>query len=233
MHSKDDTIQLYRKRARRYDISANLYRALGFREYAYRRMAVEALALSKGDTVIEIGCGTGLNFPLLQERIGASGKIVGIDLTDRMLDQARKRIEHERWSNVELVQADVAHYAFPNAPDGIISTLAITLIPEYDRVIRNGAAALRPGGRFVILDLKKPDNWPMWLIRAGVWFAKPFGVSLDLAERHPWESLARHLSNTSITQLYGGIAYIAVGQAFGRGPNAGEDLIRLFGQEEP
>jgi demethylmenaquinone methyltransferase/2-methoxy-6-polyprenyl-1,4-benzoquinol methylase len=176
-------------------------------------MAVEALALNKGDTVVDIGCGTGLNFPLLQEKIGLAGKIVGVDMTAEMLDQARIRAARKGWSNVELVQADAAHYAFPNPTHGVISTLAITLVPEYDTVIRNGAAALRQGGRFVILDLKKPANWPPWLVRLGVWLAQPFGVSLDLAERHPWQSMDKYLSDISITELYWGIAYVAVGHA--------------------
>ena len=50
------------KEGRQYDISANLYYLIGFREHKYRKMAVDALNLKKGDTVVELGCGTGLNF---------------------------------------------------------------------------------------------------------------------------------------------------------------------------
>ncbi len=56
-------------------------------------MAVDALRLRGGETVVEIGCGTGLNSPFLQRAIGPQGKIVGLDLTDKMLDQARERIQ--------------------------------------------------------------------------------------------------------------------------------------------
>jgi demethylmenaquinone methyltransferase/2-methoxy-6-polyprenyl-1,4-benzoquinol methylase len=52
-----------------------------------RKRAVRALNLQRGDTVVDIGCGTGLNFPLLQGAIGPEGTIVGVDLTDAMLSQ--------------------------------------------------------------------------------------------------------------------------------------------------
>ena len=55
-----------------------------------------ALGLRPGDTVVDIACGTGLNFPLLEEAIGPDGRIVGVDLTDAMLAQAQRRIESER-----------------------------------------------------------------------------------------------------------------------------------------
>lgn len=66
-----------------------------------------------GDLVVDIGCGTGLNFPWLQEAVGPQGSIIGVDLTNAMLEQARLRVAKEGWKNIELVQADAASYAFP------------------------------------------------------------------------------------------------------------------------
>jgi ubiquinone/menaquinone biosynthesis C-methylase UbiE len=60
--NKEEILQLYRKRASGYDITANLYYLVGFREQAYRKKAVKAFNLYEDDTVVEIGCGTGLNF---------------------------------------------------------------------------------------------------------------------------------------------------------------------------
>jgi len=205
--------RLYKKRAARYDFSANAYYLLGIREFAYRKMAAAALNLKPGDTVVEIGCGTGLNFSLLRRSVGPAGRIVGVDLTPEMLEEADRRVRRSGWSNVELVQSDAAAYRFPEALDGIISTFAITLIPEYDKIIAKGAAGLSPGKRFVILDFKKPDNWPMWLIRLFVVFTRPFGVSLDLADRHPWESIGRYMASIEFRELYFGAVYLSVGQA--------------------
>jgi demethylmenaquinone methyltransferase/2-methoxy-6-polyprenyl-1,4-benzoquinol methylase len=213
MLSKEELINLYRKRAKNYDITAKSYYLFGFREQSYRKRAIRSLNLRRGDTVVEICCGTGLNFSLLQSEVGPSGKIIGVDLTDSMLGQAKKRVKQEGWTNVELIQMDAAKYQFPQNVNGIISTFAITFIPEYDRIIKNGAEALSPSGRFVILDLMKPDKWPIWLLHIGVWATKPFGISLDLMVRHPWESINRYLANPMFTELYWGLAYISVGEA--------------------
>ena len=212
MLTKAEIIAVYRKRARRYDISANLYYLIGFREMAYRSQAVQALRLRPGDTVVEVGCGTGLNLALLCRSVGTTGRVIGIDLTDQMLEQARHRIERNGWSNVELVHTDAASYEFPSGTAGIISTFALTLVPEYEHVIKRGTRALRPAGRFVVLDLKQPERAPDWLVRLGVFLIKPFAVSIDLGERHPWEAMERHLTKTSVKQLYLRCAYLAVGE---------------------
>jgi demethylmenaquinone methyltransferase/2-methoxy-6-polyprenyl-1,4-benzoquinol methylase len=217
--SKEKMAGLYRRRAEWYDVSANAYYLIGFRESAYRGKAVQALQLHPGDTVVEIGCGTGLNFDLLQQRIGPRGQIVGVDLTPEMLSKARERVKRKSWSNVRLVQSDAAAFTFPRPVDGVISTFALTLVPEYDRVIEHAAAALSQGKRMVILDFKLP-NWPAWLIDLFVVLTTPFGVTLDLGVRHLWESVDRHLKTVVFKELYFGGAYICAGQA-GQDENAG------------
>lgn len=178
---------------------------------AYREKAIKALKLRAGDIVVEIGCGTGLNFPLLEKAVGPKGKIIGVDLTDAMLSQARRRIE-ENWSNVELVQSDVALYQFPPEVDGVFSSFALTLSPEFDSVVKNGCRALRPGKRWVILDFKIPSGRLSKLASIGVLITRPFGVTKDLAARHPWESIGKYMRNVSMTEFYIGFVYIAAGE---------------------
>ena len=213
---KDSLAELYAKRARLYDFSANAYYLLGFREFAYRKAATQALDLKRGDTVVEIGCGTGLNFSGLIDRIGPDGKLIGVDLTAAMLDEAAKRARRNSWTNVELVRQDAATYQFPERLDGILSTFALTLIPEYDKIIKNGVAALGPRKRFVILDFKEPHHWPSWLIQFFVTITRPFGVSLDLTTRHPWESLTRYAESVQFHELYFGAVYLCAGESHGR-----------------
>lgn len=207
--------ELYGKRAKWYDLSANAYYLLGFREWAYRKKAVAALDLSPGDTVVEVGCGTGLNFGFLREMVGEVGRIVGVDLTPEMLDQARARVAGKEWRNVELVESDAARYDFPDGVAGILSTFALTLVPEYDEVVARGADALRPGGRWVIADLKMPEGWSRRLFPLLLPIFRPFGVTADLAERHPWESLERHLARTGMEEHYFGYTYVAWGEKGG------------------
>lgn len=206
-------LELYRKRAARYDLTASLYYLLGFRVWSYRKRAVSALALRPGDTVVEIGCGTGLNFPLLREQVGEEGRVIGVDMTDAMLARARRRVEARGWHNVELVHADASSFAFPDEVGGVLSTFALTLVPEFDRVIRRGAAALRPGGRWAVADLKLPEaGWRRALLALLLPVSRPFGVTLDLAERHPWESLERHLDRLQVEERYLGYVYVAWGE---------------------
>lgn len=209
---KKNLVELYQKRAKYYDISANLYYLLGIREFAYRRIAVEALKLDRGDTVVELGCGTGLNFRFLRDRVGPEGKVIGVDLTADMLSSARQRIERHKWTNIDLIECDAVAYNFPEPLDGIISTFAITLIPEFDKIIKNGANALSRGKRLVVLDFKMPDSWPKWLIKFFVIITRPFGVTLDLADRHPWESIDQCLDLVELKKKYFGGIYIAAGE---------------------
>jgi len=208
---KNALVDLYRRRARRYDLSANLYYAIGFREQAYRRHAVAALDLQPGNTVVELGCGTGLNFPLLQEQIGRNGELVGVDLTDAMLTQARRRVEKYGWSNVSLVHSDARDYEFPRPTHGVIATFALTLVPAYESVIDRAYRALGSGGRLVVLDFKQPDDMPMWLVRLGVAITASFGVTLDLAERRPWLSMASRFEEFHCDDRFLGFVYVAVG----------------------
>jgi hypothetical protein len=106
---------------RRYDRIARFYSTL---EPLYlifpptRRKAVAALGLKAGDTVLEIGAGTGRNFPYLAEAVGPSGTIIGVDASEGMLAEARKLIERRGWSNVELLHQDATQPRSPRRRRG-------------------------------------------------------------------------------------------------------------------
>jgi demethylmenaquinone methyltransferase/2-methoxy-6-polyprenyl-1,4-benzoquinol methylase len=165
--------------------------------------------------VVDIACGTGLNFPLIQTAIGPEGRIVGVDLTDAMLAQAKRRVETNGWSNVSLVQADAAAFDFPAQVDAILSTYALTQVPGCGAVIAHGAAALAGGGRLVVLDLKAPEKAPRWLAQLGTAVARPFGSVDEWVGRRPWETIRaamrETLADVAWSELFGGTAFLAVG----------------------
>ncbi len=209
-------VKTYRKRAARYDLTANLYYLMGFREVAYRKRAVQAIELQRGDTVVEIGCGTGLNFSHLQRVIGSTGKIIGVDLTDAMLAEARQRVESKGWSNVELVQADAAEYKFPEGIDGIISTFALSLSPHCADVIQNGSRALSAGGHWVVMDMKLPPRPLSRLLPLAMPVLRPFAISEEHIKRRPWEEISRamyqNLEKVHLDEWYMGCIYIVSGE---------------------
>ena len=208
MRTVDEIQSLYQKRARYYDFTANLYYLIGFREYAYRKAAVAALDLKQGGTVLEIGCGTGLNFGLLQQKVGPQGKIIGLDLTPSMLSVAYNRCMDHGWKNVELIEQDAETYKFPQQLDAVISTFALTLVPEYKVVIDRASTALGISKKMVIGDFRLPA-WPNPLIRLAVLLTSPFGVSLELGQRHPWETMQNIFGNLEMQTYYFGAVYIA------------------------
>lgn len=208
-------IETYRKKAKHYDVVSRLYPVPGYPQLSQRRKGVGALGLRPGDTVVDMACGTGLNFSLIQQAIGPGGRLIGVDLTDAMLAVAQARTESNGWSNVSLVQADAAEFAYPTGIDGILSTYAMSHVPEAAAAIAHGAAALSRGGRWVVLDLKVPDNVPRWLAQAGIALGRPLGSIEEWVGRRPWEGLrtAMHeeLADVSWTELFFGTAFLAAG----------------------
>jgi ubiquinone/menaquinone biosynthesis C-methylase UbiE len=208
-------IETYRKKAKHYDITSQFYPAPGYPQRAHRLRAVQALGLRPGDTVVDIACGTGLNFSLIEQVIGPDGRIVGVDLTDAMLAQAQHRIETNSWSNISLVQADAAEFDFPTEVDAILSTYALSQVPECGDVIAHGAAALSRGGRWVVLDLKVPDNAPRWLTQLGLTLVRQFGSIDEWTARRPWEAIRAamqdRLADPSWTELFFGTSFLAAG----------------------
>jgi len=131
-----------------------------------KRLAARlALDLQPGDRVLDLACGTGLNFPHLHELVGDRGQVVGVDLTPAMLDIARKLIESKGWKNVEVREANAANLPFPDSSfDKVIITFALNIIPEYVRAIEEVRRVLVPGGRFVALDMHAGiHSLPSWL----------------------------------------------------------------------
>ena len=213
--TREHLIETYRKKAKHYDITSRLYPAPGYPQRDQRIGAVRALRLRPGATVVDIACGTGLNFPLIEEVIGPDGRIVGVDLTDAMLARAQDRIKANGWSNVSLVQADAVGFDFPTEVNAILSTYAMTQVPECAEVIAHGAKALSGGGRWVVLDLKVPGNTPGWLAQLGTATVRPFAAIDEWLMRRPWEAIRaamqEELADPSWTELFFGTAFLAAG----------------------
>jgi ubiquinone/menaquinone biosynthesis C-methylase UbiE len=213
--TRDHLIATYRKKAKHYDLTSRLYPAPGYPQRGQRQRAVRSLGLRPGASVVDMACGTGLNFHLIQDVIGPSGQLVGVDLTDAMLARARDRIAANGWRNVSLVQADAIEFEFPAGTDGILSTYALSQVPESAAVIGHGAAALVEGALWAVLDLKVPDQTPGWMAQLGSGMVRPFAAIDQWMMRRPWvairAAMQAELTDVSWTELCFGTAFLAAG----------------------
>jgi ubiquinone/menaquinone biosynthesis C-methylase UbiE len=224
--STKEIIEAYRHRATKYDVAVgrfDVFARFGFSISGWRRQAISALGLKPGDTVVDVGCGTGLNFPLLYAAVTSQGRIIGVDLSDEMLAQARQVVEANQWANVELVCADAARFEFPSGVDAVLSTYTLTLVPDCGVVISNASRALAPGGRIAVLDMSWPRYWPLWWRRV-LFFLRSYGVTAEVLRRRPWEvvqtSMMESFRDVSVTHFWFGFFYLACGVARDRGKEA-------------
>jgi demethylmenaquinone methyltransferase/2-methoxy-6-polyprenyl-1,4-benzoquinol methylase len=225
MSSRGDADARLLRRVAPQDFASSLAYLIGFRDWAYRRRAVDLLGLAKGDRVLEIGCGTGRNFPLLESAVGPAGAVIAVDLSEAMLARARKRAARHGWSNVELVHSDAATYEFPAPVDAVLSTYTLAILPEYDHVIERAYGALKDGGHCVVLDQKLPSGRASRLVPLLDVLSRPLDYSGTLGKRRLWESIRRHAGNVRVEEFYFGFVYLAVGEKNFRGE--GNELPRV------
>jgi len=179
-------------------------------EKRLRQETIAFLHLQPGQTVLDVACGTGRNFPLILEKIGPTGKLVGVDYTSDMLARAQERVEREGWKNVELIQADTAGIELGRKFDATLSTLAISVIPDYRGALDRMLAHVKPGGYLAIGDAKRSSRW----------YGRPFNWVADLLgggaagtmSRRPWEPLQEILNDYRYDVWFMGFFYVAAGR---------------------
>jgi ubiquinone/menaquinone biosynthesis C-methylase UbiE len=155
-----------------------------------RRKAVAALGLKPGDTVLEVGAGTGRNFPYLVDGVGPSGRVIGVDASEGMLREARRLVERRGWSNVSLLRQDAAQLRVDEEVDAVLFSLSYSAMPEPQRALASAWERLRSGGRLAVMDAGltetrfRPliDPIARLLIRLGP--GNPYS--------HPWDDMAQY-----------------------------------------
>ena len=198
----------YRHRAPCYDLELAPFEPV-------RTQAVAALQLRRDATVLDVGCGTGLSFPLLRRRIGAGGHIVGIDQSPDMLACARQRVREHGWDHVRLLCAPAAAARLAGRADAALFHLVHDVLRD-DAALANVLRHLKPGARVVATGLHWAPPW-QWPVNAFVLLAALYSVtSLDGLAR-PWDKLATRLDDLAVQEVLGGAMFVASGWYRGGG----------------
>lgn len=141
--------------------------------------------------MLEIGVGTGRNFPYLVRAVGPDGRVIGVDASPGMLREARRLIGRRGWQNVELQQQDAARLEIEGEVDAVLFSLSYSAMPAPEPAVARAWERLRPGRRLAVMDAgltgnrflrRLLDPIAMLLIMLGP--GSPYA--------RPWDDLARY-----------------------------------------
>ncbi|MGE0865784.1 MAG: class I SAM-dependent methyltransferase [Vicinamibacterales bacterium] len=143
-----------------------------------RRQAVREMALRPGESLLEVGVGTGLTLPLYP----TGPRIVGVDYSTDMLAQARRRLRRMGTPQMRLMRADAGRLPFADATfDAVYAPYMISVVPDPLGVARELRRVCRPTGRVVLLSHFQHEPNPAWFERLLAPLATPLGFRTDVA----------------------------------------------------
>jgi ubiquinone/menaquinone biosynthesis C-methylase UbiE len=171
--------------------------------FRVRERAIKLLPLKPGDTVVELGCGTGRNFRYLRNAVGRLGRVIGVEFSPRMFAFARK-CSDKHALHVELVDQDISRYSVPPS-DLVLLSLCYHTLESPSQTLSRIWDTLKPGAGLAIIDGKTPDIAEKYF--------RPFGakvleaIFMGNGDLRPWETLGR-LGKVEMKKFVFGAFYV-------------------------
>jgi ubiquinone/menaquinone biosynthesis C-methylase UbiE len=135
-----------------YNAAADFFDAspLGFWDYFGRR-TIELASLPRGSRVLDVCCGTGASALPAAEAVGPTGKIIGVDLAEELLELARRKAVQQRLGNIKFEVGDMLSLRFPTESfDAVVCVFGIFFVPDMPRAVSELWSRIRPGGKLAI-----------------------------------------------------------------------------------
>jgi len=160
--------------------------------------------LKEGEVVLDLGSGGGIDVLLSARRVGPRGKAYGVDMTDPMLELARKNAAEAGVGNVEFLKGEIESLPLPDASvDVVISNCVINLSADKDRVFAEAFRVLRPGGRFAVSDVVSRGEIPPAMRRSmELWVGCVAGALDEKAFREKLEGAGFEEVSLEPTRVY-------------------------------
>jgi SAM-dependent methyltransferase len=175
-----------------------------------RRELVERLAPRRGEAILDVGCGTGRNFDLIQQRIGPEGRLIGVEPSPEMLARAQALVQRRGWTNVQLVCGRAEDARIAATVDAAI-LCAVHDVMRSPAALANVIAHIREGGRIVAGGPK----WRPWRqsgavsLNVSTWQLNRECVSTFEGFQRPWSRLGELVPDLRVEERYLGGGYIA------------------------
>jgi ubiquinone/menaquinone biosynthesis C-methylase UbiE len=135
-----------------YNAAADFFDAspLGFWDYFGRR-TIELASLPRGSRVLDVCCGTGASALPAAEAVGPTGKIIGVDLAEELLELARRKAVQQRLGNIKFEVGDMLSLRFPTESfDAVVCVFGIFFVPDMPRAVSELWSRIRPGGKLAM-----------------------------------------------------------------------------------